>query len=399
MIHACEYARDVLPVIETQIIAGMRPFIVTPQGAGSAELYLKGDQQESPRQLSLLREWQDVRNWRKSILDCNPEFAADVLHAHSFAAGMAAVRNCSCVVYDVQAFIEELAIATGQCDAGSWMGRSFRVAEQFILARAGAIVVHSARTAEAARERGAPADSIFVIPDPLPLPQESILASLPSMSPRLVHTETATTFFVPSLYASADRKPGEESLAALKAFMGAAEYLSSCNVALVGAGDVQETEIGEIQELARTGQVRFVDSVEHAWELADVVIVPPARSASLVDLRRPNAICVEAMMRGKAVIAADTPENRDVTPYGRGCLWYAAGNTGDLAARIVFMAENPGFRSALAQSGLAHLRESRGPAELGRLYEEAYRHAASRRRPGGQGINAAPQFLPIPQAG
>ena len=73
MIHACEYARDVLPVVEGQVAAGMRPYIVTPQGAGSAELYLARPGQEQVRSFSLLRSWQDVRNWRKSILECDPE--------------------------------------------------------------------------------------------------------------------------------------------------------------------------------------------------------------------------------------------------------------------------------------------------------------------------------------
>src|ERR1700732_5307000 len=71
VIHACEYARDVLPVVEGQVAVGMRPFIVTPQGAGAAELYLAGRNQDPPRSLSLLRSWQDVRNWRKSLLDCS----------------------------------------------------------------------------------------------------------------------------------------------------------------------------------------------------------------------------------------------------------------------------------------------------------------------------------------
>ena len=143
MIHACEYARDVLPVVEGQVNAGMRPYIVTPQGAGTAELYLAQKNPESAQTLSLLRAWQDVRNWRKSLLECDPENSADVVHAHSFASGMAAVRNFSCVVYDVAACVEELAISAGQCEKGSWMARSFRVAEQFILYHAEAIVVHS----------------------------------------------------------------------------------------------------------------------------------------------------------------------------------------------------------------------------------------------------------------
>src|SRR5215510_11235787 len=130
VIHACEHARDVLPVVEGQVSAGMRPFIVTPEGGGTAELYLAGKRQEPLRTLSLLRAWQDVRNWRKSLLDCAVETSSDLVHAHSFAAGMAGVRSCSCVAYDLRACIEEMAVSAQLCEAGSWMGRSFRVAEQ-----------------------------------------------------------------------------------------------------------------------------------------------------------------------------------------------------------------------------------------------------------------------------
>lgn len=171
VIHACEYARDVLPVMEGQIAAGMRPFIVTPQGAGSAELYLSGRRLEQPRALSLLRSWQDVRSWRKSILECDPENSADLVHAHSFASGMAAVRSVSCVVYDLGTCIEEMAIAARLIEPGSWMGRSFRVAEQFVLSRAAAVIVHSPGMQQAALERGAWPENVFLIPDPLP-PQE-----------------------------------------------------------------------------------------------------------------------------------------------------------------------------------------------------------------------------------
>jgi len=106
VIHACEYARDVFPVVEGQVAAGMQPYIVTPCGSGSAEVYLSSKTAEQPRPLSLIRSWQDVRGWRKSILDCDPENSADLVHAHTFAAGMAAVRSCSSVVYDFQDCID-----------------------------------------------------------------------------------------------------------------------------------------------------------------------------------------------------------------------------------------------------------------------------------------------------
>ena len=113
VIHACEYARDVLNVVEGQVAVGMRPYIVTPQGAGTAELYLSGGKQDQPRSLSLLRSWQDVRNWRKSLLDCSPETSADLVHSHCFAAGMAAVPS--------RTIPERLANVT---PTGTWTGNA-----------------------------------------------------------------------------------------------------------------------------------------------------------------------------------------------------------------------------------------------------------------------------------
>jgi Glycosyltransferase Family 4 len=166
VIHACEYARDVLPVAESQVAAGMQPYIVTPHGAGKAELFLSAENPEPYRPLSLLRSWQEVRQWRKAILDCDPENSADLVHAHSFVAGMAAVRNCSCAVYDFTASIEELAASARQCEHNSWLARSFRAAEQFVLSRAAAVIVHSLGMKQAALERGASPGSIFLIPCP-----------------------------------------------------------------------------------------------------------------------------------------------------------------------------------------------------------------------------------------
>ncbi len=396
VIHACEYARDVLPVIETQIAAGMRPFIVTPQGAGSAELYLSGGQQENPRSLSLLREWQDVRNWRKSILDCNPEFSADVVHGHSFAAGMAAVRNCSCVVYDVTAYIEELAIATSQCEPGSWMARSFRVAEQFILARAGAVVVHSRSMAEAAQERGSPKESVFVIPEPLPVETDEAAAFTSGMA-LCDRKPGSVAFFVPDLELNADHTPADAGAVVLQAFATAAAQLPDAVLIAVAEESRREAIIAAARQLSIENRIQFFGSAADAWCMSDVAVVTAPAFRNDMERRRPSTSCVEAMARGKAVIAADTQQARDVTPDGRGCLWYQPDNSADLAARMAFVGQNPTFPTALGQSGRTFLQETRSPATLGRQYEEAYRYAASRRRPGVPGPNAMQQLVPATQ--
>jgi hypothetical protein len=119
--------------------------------------------EESAKPASLLTAWNDVRQWRRSLLEADPDQSAEIVHSHSFASGMAAVRNFGAVVYDLHGCVEELAMGAGQCEAGSWLARSFRVAEQFILARASAIITHSSVMRDAVLERGAPKENVFMV--------------------------------------------------------------------------------------------------------------------------------------------------------------------------------------------------------------------------------------------
>src|SRR5438477_6872289 len=70
VIHACTQARDILPLLDVQVSAGMRPFLVTPHGSGTPDLYLR-TAEESPKTASLLTAWNDVRQWRRSLLDAD----------------------------------------------------------------------------------------------------------------------------------------------------------------------------------------------------------------------------------------------------------------------------------------------------------------------------------------
>jgi glycosyltransferase involved in cell wall biosynthesis len=397
VIHACEYARDVLPVVEGQIAAGMRPYIVTPQGAGSAELYLSGNRQEQPRSLSLLRSWQDVRNWRKSILDCDPEHSADVLHAHCFAAGMAAVRNIGGVVYDLGACIEELAISAGLCEPGSWMGRSFRVAEQFVLSRAAAVIVHSQGMKDAAQERGAPAESIFLIHDPLPFEDDVLL---PAVTPddqglrsRLGLETDGVGFLVPQFTAGESSELCPEQLSVLESFALARNETPSSRLLLEGEfTPAARTAIDECAvKLGITDAIRVVDAADcvAAWQSADVVIATGNPPLDAVAARRADENCLAALCRGKALLAADLPRNREVSPDGRGCLWFEQNNSRDLAARIAFLGSNPGFRTALAAAGRSFILETRNSSAIGQKYREAYLHAFSRKRSTGPGTGIA----------
>ncbi|HEV7519885.1 MAG TPA: glycosyltransferase [Candidatus Angelobacter sp.] len=389
VIHACEYARDVLPVVEGQVAVGMRPFIVTPQGAGSAELYLSGGNQDQPRSLSLLRSWQDVRNWRKSLLDCAPETTSDLVHAHCFAAGMAAVRSCSCVVYDLGGCIEEMAISAGLCDSGSWMARSFRVAEQFVLSRAAAVIVHSRGLKEAALERGAPPDAVFLVPEPISEDNEppALSQDIDFLARRFGFAPDSVSFFVPQFALEEQLSPAAVSV--LEGFALASNELPQFNLLLEAPESARRAINEHAARLGISPHVAVVHQfdVPATMESAHVVVAMGELPADPVAAREPNEICLKSLWQGKALLAADVPRNRDASPEGRGCLWFEADNPRDLGYRMAFVGRKPEFRAALGAAGRMFIYETRNSAAIGQQYDEAYRFAITRKKSSGVGPN------------
>lgn len=392
VIHACEYARDVLPVVEGQVAVGMRPFIVTPQGAGAAELYLAGGNQDQPRALSLLRSWQDVRNWRKSLLDCAPETTSDIVHAHCFAAGMAAVRSCSCVVYDLSACIEEMAISAALCEPGSWMGRSFRVAEQFILSRAAAVIVHSRGLQQAALERGAPPESVFLVPEPISEENEppALSQDVDFLTRRFGLSPDAVSFFVPQFARDGVvEQLSPAALSVLEGFSLASNELPQFNLLL----DAPETARRAINENASRLGISPHVALVHPFDVpatmqsAHVVVAMGELPEDPVAMRRPNETCLKSLWQGKTLLAADVPRNRDASPDGLGCLWFEDGNPRDLGYRMAFLGREPEFRAALGAAGRMYIYETRNSAAVGRQYDEAYRFASTRKKSSGIGPN------------
>jgi glycosyltransferase involved in cell wall biosynthesis len=391
VIHACEYARDVLPVIEGQVAFGMRPFIVTPQGAGTAELYLSGGNQEQPRSLSLLRSWQDVRNWRKSLLDCAPETSSDLVHAHCFAAGMAAVRSCSCVVYDLGACIEEMAISAGLCESGSWMGRSFRVAEQFILSRAAAVIVHSPGLQEAALERGAPRDAVFLVPEPISEDNEppALSQDIDFLTRRFGFAPDSVSFFVPQFACDGQEQLLPAAISVLEGFALACNELPQFNLLLEAPEGARRAINEHTSRLGISQHVALVHQfdVPATMQNAHVIVAMGELPADPVAAREPNETCMKSLWQGKALLGAYVPRNRDASPEGRGCLWFEAGNPRDLGYRIAFVGRNPEFRAALGAAGRMFIYETRNSSVIGQKYDEAYRFAASRKKSNGIGQN------------
>jgi hypothetical protein len=376
VLHACEKLVPVLTLVEAQRGAGMRPSIVTPHQFIAPEHYDVA-RQEDERPMSLLMAWNDVRQWRKAILATSPYETCDLVQAHSFASGMAAVRNCPAVVYDVEEFIDELAIGSQQCSDNSWLARSFRVAEQFVLMRACAVVVHTNSMRSAAVQRGAPERDLFVIPEPLEMPA----LTGDSKEPQPPMLPGQITLLAPDVDI-AGAELSREAAMLLEAFALLRSEVPEAVLMVLGDQNRSAEFLARAAHAGVAPCTQIFPAGHRDWALAAADIVIAGAMAG--DGVERGATAVAAMARGRALLAADGAGNRDVTPEGCGCLWFRANDAGDLAFRASFLARDGEFRRSLGAAGQRHIIEARDPARIAAQYDAVYRHAFSRRRSGSE---------------
>lgn len=372
IVHAAEASRNVAPLIEGQLAIGMRPFLLTPNGSsfGSA---LQEPQDGTASRISLLQSWNQVREWRRRLNEEAME-TADVIHAHSFAAGMAAVRSSSAVVYHLRQTIERMASAAGNCAEDSWLARSFRVAEHFILTRSAAVVAGTHALRLECLERGVGAESLFLIPDPV---EPDLLESVSDRNWLERATETgsaAVLFLIPAL----PNHSAWDFRDSLARWMRVVSIVRQDNLEAVFIFLCDEITAKAVREFAAACMLSFSTRVlnpqlrAQAMASADVVICDREQAS--------GGFALEAMARGRALLAADVASHRDVTSDGRGCLWFRPAEVGDIAFRARFLASNPQFRRALGIAGRDHCAATRSAEIIAAQYDSVYRMASSKRR-------------------
>jgi glycosyltransferase involved in cell wall biosynthesis len=389
VVHACNLAREVSGVLEAQASVGMNPYLLTFAGPG---IHGKGS-------MSLMQSWQHVRQWRKQFEESDSHIGSNIIHSHSFAAGMAAVRSGVAVVYDVTQWIEDEAAASGNCSA--WMARSFRTAEQFVLTRCGAIVVHSQKLKSECVARGIAAEDVYLIPNPI------AYTASPSTTDGLLPRDASSVSVLLQVIGSDKTDRGAKATlklaTALAAFAQLSGEIENANLIVL----VSDELLGRLQELAKAlniyERVIFAQEADadRAIASADIIIADPASvgDEQLQDSSYSNEIALAAMLAGKAVLACDTSCNRDLSEDGGGLLWYSPGaKSSELARRMAFLARNPDFRRALGDAARQHLLTTRSPRRIGKMYDEVYRHAYFKQHRGNSSHDTSGTLVPM-QAG
>ena len=365
VVHACEQARDVLTLVQSQLTVGMRPFVVTSRG--NVAKYYYRSRKEKIHAALLLQAWSDVRDWKRLLIESDPERTTEIVHAHSFAAGMAALRADAPLVYDVHQSAEPVAT-----EDKSWLGRSFRVAQQFVLISAGAVVVHSNNARQECIRIGVEESSLFCIPQPI---DPALLESVPDrrwIEQRIGANGVTTIFFAPELSKGPERELQISTL--LTAF--ACTYEENENVKLILLQDKDDGAIRqhpEIHKLRRMVHLLPPADRDLVFASCDVVIV-----CDSFDEDSQALLLVEALARGRALLATNNRNSRDSIP-ARSCLWFGPGPR-ELGQRMSFLARNPDFCRMISSNGHGQIASARSPQVIGRLCHEVYTQVAAKKK-------------------
>jgi hypothetical protein len=342
VIHACDNARQVADLLDAQATANIRAYVLSrPRRASD----------------SLLNSWNEVRKWRAQLDEHagDPPFdsAGMIVHAHSFTAGMAAIRGDVPAVYDLSVFLEQLPDGASR----SWLTRSFRAAEQFVLAQSAAVIVHKSEMKKAVRERGIHEERVFCIPVAAPLMPDTSVAE--ALRCRLAITRDEST-----LYCEYMDSP---IAAALLAYRNAGYEL---RVLLSESASTQMAALPH-ENADPLSQVCVSISRDHhdaAIAVADLVIAADEESLST------------AMIFGKPSLALDSEHTRALTPDGAGVVWCDPNDAADRARRLAHLLREHEFRRALADSARRYICEKRSLERIGKMYEEVYRFAAQAKK-------------------
>jgi len=294
--------------------------------------------------LPVVDQWGIVRALRARLAEVGRRVRPDVLHAHSPALnGLAALKVAGRLglplVYEVRAFWEDAAVDHGTCREGDLRYRLTRALESFVLRRADAITTICGGLRREIVARGIPDSRVTVIPNAVDLERFPLGGEPdPTLAQELGVDGKLVLGFIGSFYAYEGLRLLLEALPAIVA----GEPLT--RLLLVGGGREEPglkqlaRDLGVAEHVVFVGRIPH-DQVQRYYDLVTVFVYPrlPMRLTDIVTPLKP----LEAMARGRLVVASDVGGHRELIRDGENGLLFKSGDAAALAARVLHLLENP----------------------------------------------------------
>jgi PEP-CTERM/exosortase A-associated glycosyltransferase len=304
----------------------------------------------------------------------------DILHAHSPVLNALAClrvgrRLAIPTVYEVRAFWEDAAVDLGTASPDNLRYRVTRALETFALRRCASVTTICEGLRGDMLRRGLPDEKITVIPNAVdPAEFEFGGQTNEALKSRLGLAGKLVLGFVGSFYSY----EGLESLVrSLPTILAARADIA---LLLVGGGPQEQAIKALAAELKVTEAIRFVGRVPHEdvpdyYGLIDLLVYP-RNSQRLTELVTPLKP-LEAMARGRIVLASDVGGHRELIRGGETGFFFKAGSVESLADAILDILSKsdlwPKVRSQ-ARRFVEHERTWQGSVAR---YREAYGRALS----------------------
>lgn len=283
------------------------------------------------------RERLEMRGLGERLDRLAGQVGPDLLHAHSpvlnaLPALRIARRRRVPLVYEVRALWEDAAASHGTGREGGARYRAVRLLETRALRQADAVVVICQGLKNELLARGLPEEKIAVVPNAVDLAELAAEGPPdPALRRRLGLGDGPVLGFFGSFY-------GYEGLHLLiTALPALVADNPGLRLLLVGGGPEEQALKDLARRLGLAERVVFTGRVPHAeigrhYDLADICIYPRLKMR-LTDLVTPLKP-LEAMARGRIVLAADVGGHRELVREGETGLLFPAGDAGALAEAI-----------------------------------------------------------------
>jgi len=273
------------------------------------------------------------------LMQVVPAIRPHVLHAHSPCLnGVAALRVGRRlgipVVYEVRALWEDGAVDHGTMRRNGWRYRAARSLETYVLRRADAVTTICRGLRGEIVARGIPCSRVTVVPDGVDISRFTTEPTPPADLARKLGLDGAGPVigFIGSFF----RYEGLALLLEALPFM--LKRQPNSRVLLVGGGPQEDSLRRQANESGIADKVVFGGRVHHEdiaayYDVIDVVVYPRSRNrlTELVTPLKP----LEAMARGRLVVASDVGCHRELIRNDETGVLFPAGDPAALARAVL----------------------------------------------------------------
>lgn len=304
----------------------------------------------------------EMRESARRIREVIRETAPDLIHAHSpvlngLPAYWASQSANLPLVYEVRGMWEDAAVEAGTDTENSVRYRLSRALETFVLRRADAVTVLCEGVRLEIASRGIPADKMTIIPNSVDVTRFPLArAKDQALAARFGLGASPVIGFFGSYY---DYEGLDILLSALPDVL---QQRPDIRVLLVGGGPMEDallklaSDLGIERSITFVGRVKF-DEIDRYYDLIDLFVYP-RRKRRLTDLVTPLKP-LEAMAKGRVVLASDCGGHRELIQHGETGLLFKADDSGALARSMLEALATPERWAEMSMKGREYVERER----------------------------------------